>query len=150
MLDDRTLDHRRVVFQQARRLATGVENATFDDAGFPDGVKNRYFDHIFSVEALYYSTDLERTLGEVYAHLKPGGHFVTVIDHYLENTESHHWHTTVGVPLILWSIEDWLQALCSTGLEQVGSEQLKHPQNDQEASWQQHVGSLILWGRKPS
>ena len=57
----------------------------FFKESFPPAFKVRTFDRIFSVEALYYYADLQQAIEAVFAHLAPGGRFVTVIDHYEEN-----------------------------------------------------------------
>ena len=136
--------------EAARALSESVENARFRTGYFPDVVSGQSFDKIFSVEALYYLPDLGRALKDVYAHLEPGGRFVTVIDYYFENDACHNWSNRVGVPLILWSIDQWRAGLKDAGFIEIKAEQRRHPKTGDTDSWQQKYGSLILCADKPS
>ena len=137
------------MIKKASALSTELPGATFRSGQFPEVVHGIEFDRIFSVEALYYMPNLDIALEAVVASLKPGGKFVTVIDHYFENDACHDWHEMVGVPLVLWSIEEWTAGLSRAGLEAIGAQQLRHPSTEQADDWQQSCGSLILWGMRP-
>lgn len=132
------------MIEQARLLSTEFPNSEFICGEFPEVVQGRRFDRIFSVEALYYVPDLVGVLTAVYKHLEPGGRFVTVIDHYQENTACHNWTDMVGVPLVLWSISEWCDTLRLTGFADVTAERVKHPPSSSTQPWQEEQGSLIL------
>lgn len=136
------------MIEQAAALSTDLTNTTFICGEFPEVVGVQQFDRIFSVEALYYVPDLVGVLKAVYNHIKPGGRFVTVIDHYYENTASHSWAEMVGVPLVLWSVSQWCDQLARTGFVNVESEQIKHPPSSTTQPWQEAHGSLILHGMR--
>ena len=63
------------------------ETGTFESLAFPDGK----FDRVFSMEALYYSVDLDSSLAEIFRVLKPGGVADIVIDCYVESAHTEHW-----------------------------------------------------------
>ena len=137
------------MIEQATSLSVDLPNASFKCGEFPEVVGGERFDRIFSVEALYYVPDLAGVLDAVYKHLKPGGRFVTVIDHYQENTACHNWTEMVGVPLVLWSIPDWCKRLEMVGFVNVSAEQVKHPPSVTTQPWQETHGSLVLTGVRP-
>jgi SAM-dependent methyltransferase len=65
------------------------------------------FTHVFSMESLYYYSNMLAALKEVYRVLDDGGRFVTVVDLYFENKPSHQWIPTLNVPVQLLSIPDY-------------------------------------------
>ena len=138
------VDVSTTMIEQAETLSADLPNTSFLCGEFPDVVGEQQFDRIFSVEALYYVPDLAGVLTAVYAHLKPGGRFVTVIDHYQENPACHHWAEMVGVPLVLWSISAWCERLEMVGFINVTAEQVRHPPSSTTQQWQEEHGSLIL------
>ena len=138
------VDVSATMIEKARTLSADAVNTDFACGPFPEVVSTRRFDRIFSVEALYYVPDLAGVLTAVYEHLKPGGRFVTVIDHYRENPACHDWSQMVGVPLVLWSIEEWCAHLRQAGFVDVCAEQIQHPPSSTTQPWQEEHGSLIL------
>ena len=119
----------------SRQRCRELNNADFICGEFPGAVDAVSFDRIFSVEALYYSQDLEQTLNDVFSGLRSGGRFVTVIDFYRENAACHNWSERVGVPLTLWSIEEWVQQLRQIGFVNVTATQHPHPAGPNTADW---------------
>jgi ubiquinone/menaquinone biosynthesis C-methylase UbiE len=95
-----------------------AEKLPFDDAEFT---------HAFSMESLYYYTDIKRALEEVGRVLKPGGVFVVVVDLYRENTPSHQWVEMLKVPVQLLSTAEYCALLEQTGFGNVRHEQLLDP-----------------------
>ena len=138
------VDVSATMIDKARALSVDLDNADFVCGTFPEVVSARQFHRIFSVEALYYVPDLAGVLRAVHESLRPGGRFVTVIDHYRENLACHDWSQMVGVPLVLWSIEQWCQQLHRIGFVDVSAEQIKHPCSNTTQTWQVEHGSLIL------
>lgn len=142
------VDVSATMIDKARSLSAELRNTEFACGTFPEVVATRRFDRIFSVEALYYVPDLRGVLGSVHQSLRPGGRFVTVIDHYTENPACHDWSQMVGVPLVLWSIEQWCEQLRQIGFVDVNAEQVKHPPSETTQTWQEEHGSLILSARR--
>ena len=128
----------------SRERCAQLRNTEFICGEFPGAVDGVVFDRIFSVEALYYSQNLRQTLNDVYSRLRSGGRFVTVIDFYRENAACHNWSERVGVPLTLWSIEEWAQQLVQIGFINVNATQHPHPAGPNTAEWQENVGSLLI------
>ncbi|QDX40177.1 class I SAM-dependent methyltransferase [Salarchaeum sp. JOR-1] len=73
-------------------------------------------DHVFSMEAFYYSADPLETLSEVRRVLRPGGTFYCAVNYYEENTYSHAWQDSISVEMTRWSREDYRQAFREAGL----------------------------------
>ena len=142
------VDVSKTMVTKARSASALVPNAQFFHGIFPDVVSKKQFDRIFSVEALYYLPDLQQALRDVFEHLAAGGRFVTVIDYYEENKGCHNWSKRVGVPLVMWSIEQWVKGMSEAGFIDVESFQLLHPPNDGPPSWQQKFGTLIISANK--
>jgi SAM-dependent methyltransferase len=107
--------------QLARDSSTSFSNIEFRVAtaeALPFGESE--FTHAFSMESLYYYSNMLGALKEIYRVLADGGLFVTVIDLYLENLPSHQWIEDLKVPVHLLGIPDY-----RTMLEQVGFVNIK-------------------------
>ena len=120
---------------------------TFEDLPWSDG----WFDHAFSMEALYYAPDLGAALDEVVRVLKVGGTFSVCTDFYAENPHCLSWPQDVGVPMNLLSEQQWQDALEAAGLElqRVWRCFDPRPTDDaEEAEFRTRIGTLALRGRK--
>ncbi|MBJ93735.1 MAG: SAM-dependent methyltransferase [Rickettsiales bacterium] len=96
----------------SRRNSVQFRQALFEDLPWADG----FFDHAFSMEALYYALDLDKALGSVARVLRPGGSLTVCIDFYEENPHCHGWQQMMGIPMLLLSEAQWRQALVDAGL----------------------------------
>lgn len=85
------------------------------------------FTHVFSMESLYYYSNMLAALKEVNRVLGNGGRFVTVVDLYLENEPSHQWIPTLNVPVQLLSIPDYRSVLEEAGFVNVRDQRLFDP-----------------------
>ena len=85
------------------------------------------FSHAFSMESLYYYTDIASALAEIRRVLNKGGLFVSVVDLYLENTPSHQWMETLKVPVHLLSASDYRSLSQRAGFIDVQDERLCDP-----------------------
>jgi len=103
------------------------------------------FDHVWSMEALYYAPDPDAALHETARVTKPGGMVTILIDFYRENSASHSWPDDVGVPMALRSEGAWVQALTRAGFENAGSDRLKAVAAEDE-EWKRSHGTLHLHG----
>ncbi|HET6891907.1 MAG TPA: methyltransferase domain-containing protein, partial [Pyrinomonadaceae bacterium] len=99
------------------RIAS-AEHMPFDAGGFT---------HAFSMESLYYYTDIEASLVEIRRVLDKGGSFVAVVDLYLENTPSHQWIETLKVPVHLLSASDYRALFERAGFFDIRDERLIDP-----------------------
>ena len=90
---------------------------------FPDGA----FTHVFSMESLYYYSNLTTALNEICRVLADKGRFVTVVDLYLENEPSHQWIPTLKVPVQLLGVTAYHSLLANAGFVNVKDERLYDP-----------------------
>ena len=101
----------------------GFEVASAEALPFADGE----FTHAFSMESLYYYSDIRSALKEIARVLANNGRFVTVVDLYQENEPSHQWIPTLKVPVHLLSIADYLELLSGAGFINVIDRRLFDP-----------------------
>jgi SAM-dependent methyltransferase len=99
------------------------EVATAEALPFPDNT----FTHVFSMESLYYYSNMATALSDIHRVTENGGLFVTVIDLYLENEPSHQWIPTLKVPVHLLGIPAYRELLESCGFVNVHDERLLDP-----------------------
>jgi len=97
--------------------------ATAEALPFRDGE----FTHAFSMESLYYYSNMLAALREIHRVLTDGGRFTTVIDLYLENAPSHQWIPTLKVPVHLLGIPDYRTMLEEVGFVNVKDIRLRDP-----------------------
>jgi arsenite methyltransferase len=90
---------------------------------FPEGK----FTHAFSMESLYYYSNVSTALKEIYRVLADGGRFVTVVDLYLENEPSHQWIPTLKVPVHLLGVADYHSLFDDAGFVNVKDERVYDP-----------------------
>jgi ubiquinone/menaquinone biosynthesis C-methylase UbiE len=91
------------------------EVGTFEKLDFKDA----HFDRIFSMEALYYASDLERAIRECFRVLKPGGSVETLVDYYEESEASEPWAKVMGLALHRLSESGWRKAFEQAGFTNV-------------------------------
>lgn len=112
----------------ARDSSRSFPNVEYRVAGaeklpFPDGV----FTHAFSMESLYYYTDMPGALKEIKRVLKPSGVFVCVVDLYQENRPSHQWIEQLNVPVQLLSATQYRWLFEQVGFTNVSDQRLYDP-----------------------
>jgi ubiquinone/menaquinone biosynthesis C-methylase UbiE len=91
------------------------EIARFEELPFKDAA----FDKVFSMEAIYYSVDLARTLSEVVRVMKPGATADFVIDCFAESPSTREWSSIVGLAMHCLSENEWRAKLESAGFANV-------------------------------
>ena len=97
--------------------------ATAEDLPFGESE----FTHAFSMESLYYYSNMLGALKEIYRTVADGGLFVTVIDLYLENSPSHQLVENLKVPVHLLGIPDYRTMFEQAGFLNVRDERLRDP-----------------------
>lgn len=137
------------MIERARAASTGIDNASFRAATFPDpSLADGSFDAVFSMEVFYYLPDLDAGLADVARILAPGGRFACVVDFYRENQASHSWGDDLGLSLHLLDEAGWRDAFARAGLEVTGQDRLVPPlAAGEEPTWKHEVGSLMTLGR---
>jgi SAM-dependent methyltransferase len=111
--------------KEARRAAVGklpvkflvapMEEVPFGEASF---------NHAFSMEAIYYTTDALTALKAVWRLLKQGGSFHVVIDYYRENALSAAWKDDISVPMQFLGQEQWVELFRKAGFVEVHDERV--------------------------
>ena len=116
------VDRSPAMLQNARSYADdprlGFSRADFGHLPFATG----HVDHVFTMEAFYYATDLDAALREVARVLRPGGTFACAVNFYEENVHSYGWGETMDVDLTLWSAADYRTAFRDAGLHVASQE----------------------------
>jgi SAM-dependent methyltransferase len=112
----------------AREASSGYANVSFEIASaeklpFPDDE----FTHAFSMESLYYYSNVAQALEEINRVLRPGGLFVAVVDLYWENEPTHQWIDGLKVPVKLLSIEEYRGLFLDAGFVNIRDQRIYDP-----------------------
>lgn len=73
------------------------------------------FDHAFSMEAIYYASDVSRALEELHRVLRPGGTAHVAVDFYADNPHTEDWREYVDVPMTWWTRDRYREAFRAAG-----------------------------------
>ena len=92
----------------------------FEELDFKDGE----FDRLFSMEAIYYATDLAKALSEGLRVIKPGGTAEVLLDYYEENAPSARWSELLGIPMQFLNAQGWKDAFEGAGFLDVRDERV--------------------------
>ena len=132
------------------RNSVQFRQCRFEDLPWTDG----FFDHAFSMEALYYALDLPLALRSIARVIRPGGTLTICIDFFEENPHCHGWQAMMGVPMTLLSEAEWRTVLDDAGLEVEAAFRCYDPRpvdadkSEQERAAEEHfrteIGSLAL------
>ena len=116
------------MIEVARAESSNYPNISYEVASAEDlPFSDNEFTHAFSMESLYYYSNIADALKEIYRVLKNGGRFVTVVDLYAENEPSHQWIPTLKVPVQLLSTAQYRTLLTQSGFENIFDERLRDP-----------------------
>lgn len=141
------LDASPEMIARARALSEGLPDVSFECAAFPEhSLPARSFDVVFSMEAMYYMSDLDEALRAVLDLLAPGGLFVSAVDYFRENRESLGWPGYVGADMKLLSAPEWRQAFERAGFRSVSQRRVVVPEDEAKERWHATVGSLVTTG----
>src|SRR5216684_4373524 len=112
----------------ARESSSAVPNVDFEVASADElPFTDNEFTHAFSMEALYYYTDIPKALAEIHRVLRPRGLFVAVVDLYLESEATHQWIDGLKVPVQLLSIEDYRGLFLDAGFVSIRDQRVFDP-----------------------
>lgn len=78
---------------------------------FADGV----FDHVWSMEALYYARDPVDALTAVRRVLRPGGTFFCAVNFFEESEQTHEWRDRIDAAMTLWSQSSYREGFREAG-----------------------------------
>ncbi len=102
---------------------TDFEVASAEQLPFTDNE----FTQAFSMESLYYYSDILKALTEIHRVLRPGGLFVAVVDLYWENEATHQWIDELKVPVELLSVDDYRGLFTDAGFVNIRDQRLFDP-----------------------
>jgi ubiquinone/menaquinone biosynthesis C-methylase UbiE len=107
---------------KADELHSFTIRARYDFCSFEKlDFKDAEFDRIFSMEAIYYTTDLDKTLSEAFRVLRPGGASEILLDYYEESPASADWGEVMGLKLQRLTEAGWKQAFEKAGFQAVST-----------------------------
>lgn len=105
---------------RADELHSYTIRARYDFCPFEElDFKDAEFDRLFSMEAIYYASDLERALSEALRVLKPGAKVDVLLDYYEENEPSARWSELLGIPMQFLGEQGWKAAFEGAGFVDV-------------------------------
>lgn len=125
------------------------EIASFENLGFRDG----RFDRVFSMEALYYSVDLERAIAQALRVLKPGGRADVIVDFFAESPSTKSWPAKIGLSMHHLSTAQWCEAFTRAGFAEVTTQRVRDERAletfDPAHAASKADGSLWISARRP-
>lgn len=74
------------------------------------------FDHVWSMEAFYYSQQPIAVLEEIRRVLRPGGTFFCAVNFFEESKETHQWQEMMDIEMQLWNQATYREAFRDAGL----------------------------------
>lgn len=110
---------------KADELHSFTIRARYDQGSFEDlEFKDKEFDRVFSMEALYYAKDLGKALSEAHRVLKPGGQADVLVDYFEESAASANWGEVMGLELHRLDEAGWRAAFEAAGFTGVTTERV--------------------------
>ncbi len=73
-------------------------------------------DHVWSMEAFYYSQEPSTVLEELCRILRPGGTFYCAVNYFEESTHTHGWQENIDIEMLLWDRTQYREAFREGGL----------------------------------
>jgi ubiquinone/menaquinone biosynthesis C-methylase UbiE len=114
------VDIAQAMVARAEELTSFTIRAKYEVARFEElPFRDASFDKVFSMEAIYYSVDLGRTLAEVHRVLVPGGTADFVIDCFAESPSTRAWSSIVGLHMHCLSEREWRTKLEEAGFSKI-------------------------------
>jgi len=84
----------------------------FHQLPFDDGA----IDHIWSMEAFYYSQEPIQVLEEIQRVLRSGGTFFCAVNFFEESEYTHEWQNRISVDMQLWNRQQYRESFRQGGL----------------------------------
>ena len=84
----------------------------FHQLPFNDGA----IDHIWSMEAFYYSQEPIQVLEEIQRVLRSGGTFFCAVNFFEESEYTHEWQNRISVDMQLWNRQQYRESFRQGGL----------------------------------
>ena len=104
------------------------------------------FARVFSMEALYYSPDLDAALSEAFRVLQPGGRADVLIDRFKEAPSTEGWSKALGLDMQWLGEEEWRLAFQRAGFTEVETRRVIDSRGPgEEADFTPSEGSYPSW-----
>jgi len=114
------VDISKEMIAKAEELHSFTIRARYEVMPFEElDLKDNHFSHVFSMEALYYAPDIDKSIGEIKRVLKPGGRADIVIDFYAESEYTKGWSDDIDAPMTWLSTAEWIAKFEAAGFENV-------------------------------
>jgi SAM-dependent methyltransferase len=105
-------------FPQVEYQVASAENLPFESGEFT---------HAFSMESIYYYSDMLAALKQVRRVLAGGGLFATVVDLFRENEPTEQWIEQLNVPVHFLGIPDYHSLFERAGFTEIADRRLYDP-----------------------
>jgi len=106
------IDISPAMIAEAERLHSNTIRARYSVGAFEKlELSDARFQHVVSLEALYYTLDLHAALAEIRRVMKPGGTLDLVLEYYAENDATALWPERTGVPMLRLTESAWREEL---------------------------------------
>ena len=81
--------------------------------------KDDQFDHVISIEAMYYFTNIQKALSQIMRVLKKGGQFSSAIEYYVDNKATAVWAEELPMNILHFSEKEWIEVFKKAGYRNV-------------------------------
>lgn len=117
--------------QKASQNISGLGNIHLESGNFLTWTprKGIQFSCIFSMEVFYYFEDIRKGIEKAFSLLEANGRLIVLVNHYLENQESHSWAKDLNTAMTLWSEKDYIQGFQSAGFRDIHQCRLNQKSN---------------------
>lgn len=110
------LDGSSAMAQNAREY-TDADDVTYTIGDFHHlPFADDSFDHVWSMEAFFFSDEPMRMLTEIRRVLRSGGTFFCAVNFYEESKHTHKYQEQIGIPMFLWSQQEYRDLFRKAGL----------------------------------
>lgn len=140
------IDKSKKMIIQAKKKATNKKQS-FVHTDIESWKYNGKFDHIFSMESLYYADSIDVALRKIFKLLKPGGEFFCGTDFYSDNKATARWAGIMKIQMHLHSKKEWEKFFKDAGFK-VKTKHIKDLKSKKK--WKREWGTLFLTGTKPA
>lgn len=104
------------------------------------------FDCIFSMEVLYYFENTQKILDKIYNLLSDCGQLIFGVDYYKENYACVDWPEMVGLPMRMYSEQEWISLLQAAGFQHIETFKILNKFSDEQ--WKREIGTLGIKATK--
>ena len=89
--------------------------------------RDNVIDHVFSMEVVYYFSDMLQAFKEIYRVLRDDGDFTCCVDYYTENPHCHKWPEAIPITMHLLSESQYRDLFKRAGFVDIEQQRLLDP-----------------------